>query len=599
MRRVRLDSITRWIGSWQALSARQCKGQVAIMMAGILMALMGLAGAGVDYGFIIIESSKLQNAVDAASLSGARALATSAASTQATRSAEGDTKARDFLISHGYSVGTIPSTETTEVTGTSPNTVTWYCKNTTSGTNTFKFCRNAAEGGAYYDRMRIDGTVVRPTSFWKVIGINSTTLNRTSTAVSSGGMVDVMLSLDLTGSMELSGTNDMGNLRVAVDAFIDQMQIHPTNPRGTRMGISRWAGVNCSWTRGTQANPTDPRVSDSDTWIDVDTGPSTTTGEYTTPCYDDATVLSWLSQDKDKLKRISSNASSTTVCPSAPAAPATPTTYSPGTMAGYACPLASWRYTVSFVPQVAGFGTPTTTRSGAERNDNSTSWTGYTGTKLSNAMKIVNGTTTGCYAWATTSTSPQNCPTNGRNDPTSSDGLARKVLVIMTDGFSQSGQPGLPNGYPSYTTTAGTTLSAPGSWDDEAIDLANRLKRGPDNDATTTADNVEIYVVGFFCVDYNDNEDTGNWCRSKAADYGSITATANTHPCPAGSMPISSRFSYALSSASPGVDEVLNNISSSTPGSCDHYFPIAKSEGAQLPQLFRVLAGSIARGRLQ
>jgi len=49
----------------------------------------------------------------------------------------------------------------------------------------------------------------------------------------------------------------------------------------------------------------------------------------------------------------------------------------------------------------------------------------------------------------------------------------------------------------------------------------------------------------------------------------------------------------------PGVDELLNTISSSTPGSCDHYFPIAKSEGASLPQLFQIMAGSIARGRLQ
>ena len=47
------------------------------------------------------------------------------------------------------------------------------------------------------------------------------------------------------------------------------------------------------------------------------------------------------------------------------------------------------------------------------------------------------------------------------------------------------------------------------------------------------------------------------------------------------------------------MDELLNTISSSTPGSCDHYFPIAKSEGSDLPQLFRVMAGSIARGRLK
>jgi len=265
-------------------------------------------------------------------------------------------------------------------------------------------------------------------------------------------------------------------------------------------------------------------------------------------------------------------------------------------MSGYACPLASWRYTYDLVPQVNG--TPTT-KLGVQDNNSSTSWTGYTGTKLSNAIKIVNGATTGCYAWATSSSG---CPTNGRNDAMTADGLARKVLVIMTDGFSQAGSQGLPSGYPTYTTVTGTptALSAPGSWDDEAIDLAARLKRGPDNNAATTDDNVEIYVVGFFPVPYLNSTSLTNWARSRAAATG--TVAAGTHPCPGPTLPTGAnvnQFSYASNSVAPGVDEILNNIASSSAGSCDHYFPIAKSEGAQLPQLFRVMAGSIARGRLQ
>jgi hypothetical protein len=108
-------------------------------------------------------------------------------------------------------------------------------------------------------------------------------------------------------------------------------------------------------------------------------------------------------------------------------------------------------------------------------------------------------------------------------------------------------------------------------------------------------------VVGFFCVHYNDNDESDNWCRSYAADTGSITASGNTHPCPAASLPStgSHTFSYSTNSIQPGVDEILNKISSSSSGTCDHYFPISKSEGSQLPQLFRVMAGSIARGRLQ
>ena len=44
------------------------------------------------------------------------------------------------------------------------------------------------------------------------------------------------------------------------------------------------------------------------------------------------------------------------------------------------------------------------------------------------------------------------------------------------------------------------------------------------------------------------------------------------------------------------IDTLLRNVSSSSPGTCDHYFPIKKTE--DLPQLFRTLASTIARGRL-
>lgn len=585
MRRERLNSIMQWCQGWKTLSARRVKGQIAVYMAVLLTSLMGLAGAGVDYGLIVVESSRLQNALDAAALAGARALVLSTASTQGnavnpasgTRNYDGQQAAIAYLQSNGYQQG---------VNGAS-----------------FSFAPSASVTGASNDTMQVSGTVVKPTSFWKAIGINSTTLNQSATAVSTGGMVDVMLSLDLTGSMELSGGSDLVYLRQAVDAFIEQMQISSSVTRGTRLGIARWAGFKCSWWRGTSGSPP-AGAADNDKYIDLDKGPSSNTGEYTAPCYDDSTVLSYLSTDKDKLKRISSDASSATACPSAPAAPATPTNYSPATMSSYGCPLKSWRQTYTIIPQANG--TPTA-KDGVQLNDNNATWSSayseFTGTKLSNAIKIVNGDTTGCYAWGT-STTP--CPTNGRNNAASADGLARKVLVIMTDGFSQGpsttlGNEGVPSTYPTYTTirTPSKNVSAPDSWDYEAIDLADRLKRGPDGNLANVDDNVEIYVVGFFPIPYNSGTGLTNWARSRAAATG--TVAANNHPCPAATLPTagSNTFSYASNSVAPGVDELLNTISSSTPGSCDHYFPIAKAEGSSLPQLFRVMAGSIARGRLK
>jgi hypothetical protein len=44
------------------------------------------------------------------------------------------------------------------------------------------------------------------------------------------------------------------------------------------------------------------------------------------------------------------------------------------------------------------------------------------------------------------------------------------------------------------------------------------------------------------------------------------------------------------------ADLFLYSVSSSTPGTCDHYFPIKKTE--QLPNYFGQIAGAIARGKL-
>jgi Flp pilus assembly protein TadG len=569
--------VARRCREWLPSQTRRSAGNIALTMAVILTSLMGLAGAGVDYGLIVIETARLQHALDAASLAGARALVTSTASAQADRDTAGQTAAAAYLALQGYTDG---------VNGFRVSYVPSSSDTTT---------------GASHDTLQVNGTVLKPTSFWKVIGITSTTINRTSTAVASGGMVDVMLSLDLTKSMELSGTDDIGNLQDAVIAFINQMQLSTTDPRGSQVGIARWAGTVCSWskvnmptpvptsTRTPSRTPTPiptPTGANWNTTIDWNTGaPSSNTGEYTTPCYGDSTMLSYLSQDKTTLTKIINGG---TGCPTRPAAPSTPAPYSPGSMSQYACPIAPYDFPVTGIMWNGDSQTRATGMTGH-------TWSQVTGTNLANSIKIVNGSMTGCYAWATSTT---NCQTNGRNDAATT-GLARKVLVIITDGFSQiSPTDPLPAAYPTYTSTAGTRYADPAAgWNAEVVDLATRLKKGPDNDASTLDDNVEIYVVGFFPVPYSTSTSITNWARSKAAATGSVSA--GTHPCPSSTLPSSSTFSYTASSVDPGVDELLNKVSSSKAGSCDHYFPISKSEGASLPQLFRVMAGSIARGKLQ
>src|SRR4051794_29008883 len=127
--------------AWLPSQTRHSAGNIALYMAVILTSLMGLAGAGVDYGLIVIETSRLQNAVDAASLAGARKLVTSTASAQSDRDDAGQQSAADFLLLHNYTSGQNGATFT-------------YVKSSSDTTT-----------GASHDTMQVTGTIVKPTRF--------------------------------------------------------------------------------------------------------------------------------------------------------------------------------------------------------------------------------------------------------------------------------------------------------------------------------------------------------------------------------------------------------------------------------------------------
>ncbi|HZQ98895.1 MAG TPA: TadE/TadG family type IV pilus assembly protein [Chloroflexota bacterium] len=464
-------------------------GQILVLFALVQVALVAMAGFAVDYGALLVERTKLQNAVDAASLAGARALVDGAnPGTAAARTA-----VTSYLSSMGYSAASGATISTTFT----------------------------ATGGTT-DTVQVQVSKVAPTYFVRVIGINSTTIAGQATAKADQRMVDVMLSLDLTGSMELSGTDDLGQLRRAVVQFINQVNLVNGNPRGPKVGIARFAGVMCRWNR-----LRDP----SDVFIELGPGPS----DYVSPCDDDKSVLSNLTQDSATLIKIADGSGGGS-CPAA--------------AVQYACPLISWKY--DSVKTTTG---PMAAPAGLRYNGNvvqSAPSPHYTGTKLPNAISVVNGG--GYYAWSTAN--------GGRNNDLG-EGNAHKVLVMITDGFDEL--------WPSQGNPAGS----PSAWDTQVVTLANQLKLGPDGVAGT-ADDVEIYTVGFFCTPYNSQY----WCASRLAD------TASPHPCPSGAMP----------GTATAIDTLLRDISSSAPGSCDHYFPIKKTE--DLPQLFTKIAGAITRGRL-
>src|SRR5256885_11766578 len=86
-------------------------GQILVMAALLMVVFLGVVGFAVDYGVMLLERQRLQNAVDAASLAGARALVDGAApSVAAARAA-----APQHLGLHGYQTDS-----TTTVTGSFP-----------------------------------------------------------------------------------------------------------------------------------------------------------------------------------------------------------------------------------------------------------------------------------------------------------------------------------------------------------------------------------------------------------------------------------------------------------------------------------------------
>ncbi len=334
-----------------------------------------------------------------------------------------------------------------------------------------------------------------PLSFAGVLGIPAQCVTASAQAIADLKMMDVMLSLDATASMYKSGTADLPALRQAVVDFINELNPDQTNPNTPKIGLATFAGIKCGW--HLVNNQWDPGT-----------------------CVDDKQVLVNLTTNRDTLIKVA-NGTGPGSCPSG--------------VSPYGCPIDSVPWTGSAV------GSQTT------------------GTKLPNAITVVNNTKTGYYAWDTSK--------GGRNN-SFGEGTARKILVIMTDGNNEAFNFG------------NETVN---KYNSDMISLGNQLKLGKDGQANT-ADDVEIYTVGFFCDQYTGrNVEPDKWCTSKLA-------VTSPHPCP-------DSTSWPSVGVTPSAtDFLLRDWSSSSSGTCDHYFPLNKRES--LPALFRTLAARLMKVRL-
>jgi Flp pilus assembly protein TadG len=429
------------------------------MAALLLPLMMAFAAFAIDIGSVYAHRRALQNASDAAALAGAReALQLQLGSTTANPKA----KALDFAKRNGIEMpGSVcqsdgKATLSSNQAGTNPQT--WSVTTSRKVSLTF---------GSF-------------------VGTPSQCVQASAEAKASTDMLDIMLSLDTTGSMELSGTEDFEQLRDAVVEFIKQVNPDPANPRSPKLGMARFAGIKC-------------RYSGSN---------------YVNPCDNDQTLLSELTTNKANLIKLTSGNQSG--CPTGPGG---------ASVKEWACEL-----------RHAPYDAP---------GDGRTDEPYYTGTKLPNAFFALNNNSS---TWSTVNNA-WSTNRGGRAD-------ARKIMVLFTDGRNEEH----PSGPQSAT-----------AWDSEARTMANMFK----------AQGVEIYSVGFFCAPYSDSFFPPKaYCKSRLVD-------APSPVCP-GPWPPTVAYSP--------IDELLKDLSSSSDRTCDHYYPLKKTD--DLPELFRTLAARFMAVRL-
>ncbi|HVA25241.1 MAG TPA: TadE/TadG family type IV pilus assembly protein [Chloroflexota bacterium] len=520
-------------------------GAVAVMAALLMVFFIGIVGSAIDLGMFYLTRANLQNAIDAASLAGSRALVSGVNPGQPAAAAA----ANQYLSLYGF------------VDGVNGTTVSYsYSPDPITGVT---------------NRMQVSVVRQYNTYFLKLLGLNTIQMSNAATAEASPGMADIALTLDLTGSMKLATSNGLSELQNAVTEFINDVNPNTSNPTGAQIAMAQWAGIKCGWDRNTAKNSNETNINlGPTTWL----GSNTT--EYVAPCADDKTVLSNLTMNKTTLLNLASGNQAV------PCGVGMSNCYS----------LQSWYYQAKSVNSSDMAQGMTYNGSSCCFGTNPT----YTGTKEPNAITVISNSN--YYAWSTANcgrnlgaTLPAGCPNAG-----TAPGNAHKVLVLITDGNDELWP---VNGMPASTDSVGCSVASAvpqidynflpppygntpwGCWDQKTIDLANQLKLGPSGIAGNP-DNVEIYTIAFMCVPYSSSFNSGgnqNWCTSQMAGKGG----QGSHPCPSGPWDITK---------ASRTDVFLWEVSSSSPGTCDHYFPISKSD--QLPPYFKQIAGSIARGKL-
>src|SRR5581483_4843382 len=503
-----------------AIRPRRQRGQMMVLFALAFIAMTAGVGMSADMGMYIVEQQHLQTAVDSAAIAGARTLVAYSGDPNALTRAQ--TTAQNYLTLYGY-----PSSAFTSPNGSL----------TTDSPAVRQFHILARRN--------------RPTMLIKFIGISQLTAKGEGTA-NAELKADIYAANDVTSSMN---PTDISNLGDALNNFVDMLGLDPNDANGPQVGIGRFVGERCMRTTAsntstggwntTRGSPTDNtkwyayskwQTTAANGWCDPGTAPQLYTGGvFSLPSFGTVGV----DRPPDPAPPSPTNA-----CAGgdpgfwSPFYPAACTLYQLGKSSTSAHTAVGSHGANLRTGADLSVGTPTNgpptaplpTRMYPYRSTDAAG-TSHTAA-LATAARELNSTRSRLFA-------------------TPSQPTFRRVLILETDGVV------CPISTPFSPTQA----------QNRAIALASELKNNPDPFL-----GIEIFVVMFW------SDDGTQTCGNNLVDDSLGSLYPQCQPANVGD-PVPT-----LAAAGPrtDTDNYLIAISSSSSGTCDHYFPWRKSDGANL-----------------
>ncbi|HLI26255.1 MAG TPA: pilus assembly protein TadG-related protein [Chloroflexota bacterium] len=553
---------------------RRQRGQMLVLFALAFTAIAAGVGMAADMGLWTVERQRLQTALDAAAIAGARYLVAYAGDPNALSIATA--QAQQYLADYGYPAGAFSGAgRSLTVTGdTAARTLT------------------------------ITATWRRPSLLLWLVGYPNLDARATASAVADI-KADIYVMIDVTASMS---DTDLQNVAIALTdptrGFINLLGLNPSNPDGPQLAIGRFVGERCArsslssnygyggqrspfvmtnWVGldNWKASPVNPWCD----WTNPTLGPRLYSGgtfnppinycQKTRPAPDPALP-------RMTCEQASTGSSPVVIPPDLPGGSSPPNQYwqvntstklTQGIWWNPHYPGATTRYllgqdssrALSTVNSITALKNELYSGYGGQNDTNCPSTPQPASSVLDQRPYRGYNSTTGCFRAGTshvaglvTAAYELNSPRARATQPGYEN--YRRVLILQTDGlFCGAGIP--------FSRAQGEA---------RAVDVANQLKNNPN-----PYQGIEIFTIMFW------NPTSDQSCPSSETDDGMASSGPNC-PGPLASANIQSGYG----------DQYMINLSSSAPGTCDHYYPAAKSDPNSLLNAYRGILTRLAVGKI-